>query len=94
MADGAQDRHLPASQRKLDKARADGQLVRSRDLSHFAAIAAGGAALVALAPTIAAALQRALEQALRFDAAQLADPASMLGRLATAQSRKAGMTRR
>ena len=83
MADGAQDRHLPASQRKLDKARADGQLVRSRDLSHFAAIAAGGAALVALAPTIAAALQRALEQALRFDAAQLADPASMLGRLAT-----------
>ena len=82
MADGAQDRHLPASQRKLDKARADGQLVRSRDLSHFAAIAAGGAALVALAPTIAAALQRALEQALRFDAAQLADPASMLGRLA------------
>ena len=38
MADaGAQDRHLPASQRKLDKARADGQLVRSRDLSHFAA---------------------------------------------------------
>ena len=82
MADGAQDRHLPASQRKLDKARADGQLVRSRDLSHFAAIAAGGAALVALAPTIAAALQRALEQALRFDAAQLADPGSMLGRLA------------
>ena len=82
MADGAQDRHLPASQRKLDKARADGQLVRSRDLSHFAAIAAGGAALVTVAPTIAAALQRALEQALRFDAAQLADPGSMLGRLA------------
>ena len=51
MADaGAQDRHLPASQRKLDKARADGQLVRSRDLSHFAAIAAGGGALVATPP--------------------------------------------
>jgi flagellar biosynthetic protein FlhB len=84
MADaGAQDRHLPASQRKLDKARADGQLVRSRDLSHFAAIAAGGGALVALAPAIVAALRQALGAGLHFDASALADTASMGERLGT-----------
>jgi flagellar biosynthesis protein FlhB len=82
MADaGAQDRHLPASQRKLDKARADGQLVRSRDLSHFAAIAAGGGALVATAPLLSRWLQGALAEALRFDRASVADPAAMAERL-------------
>ena len=82
MADaGAQDRHLPASQRKLDKARADGQLVRSRDLSHFAAIAAGGGALVAAAPLLSRWLQGALAEALRFDHASVADPAAMAERL-------------
>ena len=45
MADtSAQDKNLPASQRKLDKARAEGQVARSRDLGHFAAIAGGGVA--------------------------------------------------
>src|SRR5215472_13563813 len=53
-ASSAQDRNLPASARKLEKARADGQVVRSRDLAHFAAIAGGGAAMAALA--VAAAL--------------------------------------
>ena len=39
MADSsAQDRNLPASQRKLQKAREEGQLPRSRDLGHFAAL--------------------------------------------------------
>ena len=45
-----QDRNLPASQRKLDRAREDGQTAHSRDLGHFLAIAAGGAALVASGP--------------------------------------------
>ena len=39
MADHRQDKNLPASQRKLDKAARDGQVARSRDLGHFAAIA-------------------------------------------------------
>ena len=42
-ASSAQDRNLPASPRKLEKARAEGQVVRSRDLGHFAAVAGGGA---------------------------------------------------
>jgi flagellar biosynthetic protein FlhB len=41
MAD-SQDKQLPASARKLSKAREDGQVARSRDLGHFAAMAMGG----------------------------------------------------
>ncbi|MBV9890015.1 MAG: flagellar type III secretion system protein FlhB [Rhizobacter sp.] len=69
-ASSAQDRNLPASARKLEKARADGQVVRSRDLSHFAAIAGGGAALAAIAPSAAAWLKDALARSLSFDGAQ------------------------
>ena len=78
----AQDRNLPASQRKLDKAREDGQVARSRDLGHFAAIAAGGAALAVMAPTLAQALARMVERALRFDAHAAAEPGFMAERLA------------
>jgi flagellar biosynthetic protein FlhB len=76
-----QDRNLPASPRRLQKAREDGQVARSRDLSHFAAIAAGGAVLVALAPQLTAWLQTLLAQALHFDHAAVAEPSAMLDRL-------------
>jgi flagellar biosynthetic protein FlhB len=83
MADTAgQDRNLPASPRRLQKAREEGQVARSRDLSHFGAIAAGGAVLVALAPQLTGWLQTQLAQALRFDHAAVADPGAMLERLA------------
>jgi flagellar biosynthetic protein FlhB len=82
MADqDAQDRNLPASQRKLDKARTDGQVVRSRDLGHFAALAAGGAGLVALAPWLTARLQEMLARALQFDSAAAHNPGVMTERL-------------
>ncbi len=77
----AQDRNLPASQRKLEKAREEGQLARSRDLSHFASIAAGGAVVVFMGPTIATELQRVLGEGLSFDGATLANPAAMGERL-------------
>jgi flagellar biosynthetic protein FlhB len=71
MADSsAQHKHLPASQRKLDKARADGQVARSRDLGHFAAIAAGGTLLVAMAAPVSGWLRDALARSLRFDSTQ------------------------
>jgi flagellar biosynthesis protein FlhB len=54
MADNAQDRHLPASERKIRKARDEGQVARSRDLGHFGAIAGGGALLAVAAPSAAA----------------------------------------
>jgi len=81
MADSAQDKHLPASQRKLTKAREDGQVARSRDLGHFAAMAAAAALLVALAPELAAWLKNILAAGLRFDAASLAAPDAMGRRL-------------
>jgi flagellar biosynthesis protein FlhB len=77
-----QDRTLPASPRRLQKAREEGQVARSRDVAHFGAIAAGGAVLVALAPRGVAWLQDLLAQALRFDRAASTQPEAMLDRLA------------
>jgi flagellar biosynthesis protein FlhB len=83
MADqDAQDRNLPASARKLQKAREEGQVVRSRDLGHFATVAIGGAAVVAGAPSASAWLQQGLERALRFDLKAVQNPDFMLERLA------------
>ena len=60
MADqsSSQDRNLPASQRKLTKAREEGQVARSRDFGHFIAIGTCGALLVAFAPLVADWLQQ------------------------------------
>lgn len=82
MADSAQDRTLPATPRRLQKAREDGQVVRSRELSHFAAIAIGGAAIVAVAPAASGWLKQGLANALRFDHRAVANPGFMVERLA------------
>lgn len=83
MADqDAQDRNLPASARKLQKAREQGQVPRSRDLGHFAAIAVGGAVVVAAMPWASGWLKVRLAQALQFDARSVARPEAMLERLA------------
>ncbi len=83
MADqNAQDRNLPASARKLRKAREDGQLPRSQDLGHFTAIAMCGALLVAGTPALAGWLKHTLMRGLHFDAAAVRDPGFMGDRLA------------
>jgi flagellar biosynthetic protein FlhB len=71
------DCHLPASPRKLEKAREQGQVARSRDLSHFAAVVGVGALLFALAPGLGAELADAMRDALRFDGRALAHPDAM-----------------
>ena len=78
----AQDRNLPASHRKLQKAREEGQVARSRDLGHFVAVAAGGALLVTCAPLLAGWLKQVLMQGLRFDAAAAHNTGFMGERLA------------
>ena len=83
----AQDRNLPASQRKLDKARAEGQVARSRDLGHFAAVAGGGALLVLAATPATAWLRELLAASLTFDVRSLAGPAPMVERLGEAALR-------
>jgi flagellar biosynthetic protein FlhB len=77
----AQDRNLPASQRRLEKARDDGQVARSRDLGHFAAIAAGSALVTTGAPHLAAVLKDALIGSLRFDGTQALAADAMARRL-------------
>jgi flagellar biosynthesis protein FlhB len=81
MADSAQDRNLPASQRKIKKAREDGQVARSRDLGHFAAVSAVGLLLAAMAPELAGWLKHLLAAGLRFDAQTLAASDAMGARL-------------
>ena len=82
MADqDAQDRNLPASERKIRKAREDGQVPRSRDLGHFAAVGAGAALLSTAAPAAFDLLQDMLTQALRFTAQDLNANDVMLRRL-------------
>jgi flagellar biosynthesis protein FlhB len=81
MAD-AQDRNLPASERKLRKARQDGQVARSRDFGHFVALGLGAALLTVLAPQALGWTRHLLDGGLRFDAQLLARPQSMIERLA------------
>ena len=77
MADSAQDRNLPASERRKSRAREDGQLPRSRDLGHFAALAAGGALMFAGAEPLAWWLRNLLAAGLHFDHATVHNPAAM-----------------
>jgi flagellar biosynthetic protein FlhB len=79
MADA--DRHLPPTAKRLEKARREGQVARSRDLSNFAAIAVIGGLLVAFAPLLAGWLRDLVAEALRFDRHVLDGTAPMAQRL-------------
>ncbi|MFZ4624509.1 MAG: EscU/YscU/HrcU family type III secretion system export apparatus switch protein [Rhodoferax sp.] len=83
MESSSQDRNLPASERKLQKARDDGQTVRSRELSHLAVLGGGSLALIGLTPLMFEHLQRQFSLQLLFDAQTVNDPAIMLTRLAS-----------
>ena len=80
MAD-AQDRNLPASPKKIRKAREDGQVARSRDLAHLLVVGGGGALLAAVVPMLGDWLHRLLVTGLRFDARFLARDDAMTTRL-------------
>lgn len=79
--ESSQDRNLPASERKLQKARDDGQVTRSRDLSHLAVLGAGALSLMVLSPLMFDRLKLHLSQQLSFDATSVAHPEIMLTRL-------------
>ncbi|APW41581.1 EscU/YscU/HrcU family type III secretion system export apparatus switch protein [Rhodoferax saidenbachensis] len=84
MESGSQDRNLPASERKLKKAREDGQVSRSEDLSHLAVLGMGSMALLVLAPVLFDRLKLSLSQQLTFDATTVKQTGSMLTRLGDA----------
>jgi flagellar biosynthetic protein FlhB len=76
-----QDRSLPASPRKIAKAREEGQVARSRDFGHFAIIGVGIVLVATLGPGLAAALQQTLARGLRFNLAAVQNPGFMGTRL-------------
>lgn len=83
MESSSQDRNLPASERKLDKAREDGQAARSRDLTHLAILGTGAVCLIAFGPMMFDRLQNELSLQLLFDAQSVHDPLTMFHRLGT-----------
>lgn len=83
-AEDSQNRNLPASPRKIEKAREEGQVARSRDLSHLAALGVGAVAIAMLAPMIVGWMGERLAAALRFDARTIAHPRGMVEKLAEA----------
>ena len=82
MSDSAQDRTLPATGRRISKAREEGQVARSRDLGHFAALFAASLALAAVSSQLTGWLQRLLARGLSFDALTVSQPQRMTDRLA------------
>lgn len=86
MEQGSQDRNLPASERKLKKARDDGQVGRSEDLSHLAVLGAGAVSVMVLAPILFDRLQHSMGKQLSFDASTVKQTGSMLTRLSDATS--------
>lgn len=83
----AQDHNLPASQRKIKKAREQGQLPRSRDLPHFLAIAALTLLAALTLPQALDDWRGVLRDGLRFDAELIARPGAMTALLADQAAR-------
>ncbi len=86
MEQGSQDRNLPATERKLKKARDDGQVGRSEDLSHLAVLGAGAVSVMVLAPILFDRLQQNLGKQMSFDSATIKQTGSMVTRLGDATS--------
>jgi flagellar biosynthetic protein FlhB len=81
MDSSSQDKNLPASERKLKKARDEGQVSRSRELTHLGVLGAGSLTLLALAPAMFNALKLQLGRQLSFNFTTLIEPQTMLTRL-------------
>ena len=84
MESSSQDKNLPATPQRLKKARSDGQVPSSKDLSNLAVLGGGAMVLVALLPTGFDSLRMALRLHLRFNHDTLQKPEQMLELLAAA----------
>ncbi|ACO78964.1 flagellar biosynthetic protein [Azotobacter vinelandii CA] len=82
MADESSDQEKTeaASPRRLEKAREEGQVARSRELTTFLLLLAGIAALWSMGGLLHERLAEVMEQALLFERAQAFDSARMLAR--------------
>jgi flagellar biosynthesis protein FlhB len=68
------DRNLPASAKKIRKARQEGNVPRSRDLGHFIAMGLAAALLFTVMPSLTRYAQHLLADGLTFDHSVVADP--------------------
>ncbi|TBW12462.1 flagellar type III secretion system protein FlhB [Azotobacter chroococcum subsp. isscasi] len=82
MADESSDQEKTeaASPRRLEKAREEGQVARSRELTTFLLLLSGVAALWGMGGVLHERLSQVMEQALLFERAQAFDAARMLAR--------------
>lgn len=78
------ERTEPASARKLEKARAEGQVPRSRELSTFAVLLASAASLAFLGLFMYDGMRRVMINGMTFGRTEASDPARMLEVLALA----------
>jgi len=81
MASSSQDRNLPASERRLQQARDDGQVARSRYLPHLAVLGSGAAAVMVLLPGMLDRLKVILAEQLSFNAQTMLHDGELLTRL-------------
>ena len=80
--ESSQDKSLPATERKLQKTREDGQTSRSRDLGHLAVLGMGSLLVIMGGPTLMQHLRIATSKQLSFNADTVLAPQLMLERLA------------
>ena len=78
MDSSSQDKNLPATAQRLKKAREDGNIPRSKDLSNLAVLGGGAGLLVGLMPMGFEALRAALKNQLHFDHQQLEHPTQVI----------------
>lgn len=80
--ESTQDKNQPATPRRLQKAREEGQVPRSRDLTHLVVLGGGLVLLWVTLPWAYERLRGAMREGLRFDGASVREPRLMLERLA------------
>ncbi len=92
MSNDAQDRNLPATERKIRKAREDGQVARSRDLGHFLIVAGGIAVVMVASPWMTGWMLDLMAAELRFGVTDLQQTARMGERLTGAVAKFLAVT--
>lgn len=84
MSESTQDRRLPATERKIQKSRKEGQLARSRDLGHVAVLGVGISMLAFNGPELRHGVGELMRTALRFGIRDIQQPSAMVERLGAA----------
>lgn len=82
MESSSQDKNLPATPQRLKKARKDGQVARSKDLSNLAVLGGGALVLMAFAPLGFERMRTVLRSQLTFDRTALLQAEQVTQRLA------------